>query len=77
MTERARDQGFIIAQADTSDSARPRKYYSLTPEGREQLHQFRAQWQPFSAAVSTIIALDDPSVQDPDLSATPVKGTDQ
>lgn len=74
---RLRDQGFIIAQADTSDSARPRKYYSLTPEGREQLQQFRAQWQPFSAAVSTIIALDESPAQDPHASATSVKGTDQ
>jgi len=74
---RLRDQGLIIAQADTSDSARPRKYYSLTPDGREQLRQFRAQWQPFSAAVSTIIAFDESRAQDPDASATPVKGTDQ
>ncbi|WEO77330.1 PadR family transcriptional regulator [Cryobacterium sp. SO2] len=56
LLSRLRDQGLIIAQADESDSARPRKYYSLTPAGREQLGLFRAQWQPFSDAVSTIIA---------------------
>ena len=72
---RLRDQGFIIAQADESDSARPRKYYSLTPAGREQLGQFRAQWQPFTDAVSSIIALDESPAPHQTSSATPPKGT--
>ncbi|WP_104164312.1 PadR family transcriptional regulator [Cryobacterium sp. N22] len=72
---RLRDQGLIIAQADESDSARPRKYYSLTPAGREQLGQFRAQWQPFSDAVSSIIAVDASSSSQPTSPTTPPKGT--
>lgn len=58
---RLREQHLIAAHADDSNSARPRKYYTLTPEGRDQLHQFRKQWHPFSMAVNTIIAFDDPS----------------
>lgn len=59
LLSRLREQGLIIAQADESDSARPRKYYSLTAAGREQLGQFRTQWQPFSDAVTAVIAPDD------------------
>lgn len=72
---RLRDQGLIIAQADESDSARPRKYYSLTPAGRDQLGQFRTQWRPFSDAVSSIIALEDSSAADHTSSVTPTKET--
>ncbi|MFZ4894394.1 PadR family transcriptional regulator [Plantibacter sp. Mn2098] len=58
---RLREQRLIVAHADDSDSGRPRKYYSITPEGHAQLGQFRAQWQPFSVAVDTIIETVDPS----------------
>ena len=51
---RLRDQRLIVAHADESDSARPRKYYTLTLEGREQLDQFRSQWEPFASAVNRI-----------------------
>ena len=58
---RLREQLLIVAHADESDSARPRKYYTLTPEGRGQLHRFREQWQPFAAAVDGVTAPDDPT----------------
>jgi PadR family transcriptional regulator PadR len=52
---RLREQQLIFAHADGPDSARPRKYYAISPEGRVQLDQFRAHWQPFVAAVGTVI----------------------
>ncbi|MCS5717151.1 PadR family transcriptional regulator [Herbiconiux sp. CPCC 205763] len=55
---RLREQRLIVAHADESDSARPRKYYTLTPEGREQLEQFRRQWEPFAVAVDRMTALE-------------------
>lgn len=56
LLSRLRAQGLIVAHADESDSARPRKYYTLTDDGRMHLRQFRAQWQPFAAAVDGITA---------------------
>ncbi len=56
LLSRLRVQGLIVAHADESDSARPRKYYTLTDDGRMQLRQFRTQWQPFAAAVDAITA---------------------
>ncbi|WP_382309484.1 PadR family transcriptional regulator [Herbiconiux sp. UC225_62] len=55
---RLRDQRLIVAHADESDSARPRKYYALTPKGRDQLDQFRRQWEPFASAVDRITGPD-------------------
>jgi PadR family transcriptional regulator PadR len=52
---RLRQQGLISARTEDSDAGRPRKYYSLTSDGHEQLRQFREQWEPFSAAVDAII----------------------
>ncbi|WP_291054301.1 PadR family transcriptional regulator [Herbiconiux sp.] len=65
---RLRAQGLIVAHADESDSARPRKYYTLTDDGRMQLRQFRAQWQPFAAAVDAITT--DAITTDPDAITT-------
>ncbi|TAJ46640.1 MAG: PadR family transcriptional regulator [Herbiconiux sp.] len=57
---RLRAQGLIVARADESDSARPRKYYTLTAEGSAQLQQFREQWHPFALAVDAVTAPDRP-----------------
>lgn len=56
LLSRLREQGLIVAHADAADSARPRKYYAITSDGRDQLRQFRDQWLPFSAAVQNITA---------------------
>lgn len=42
-----------------SEEGRPRKYYTLTPLGRESLEAFRLLWPPLSKAVSTSIRKDD------------------
>ena len=57
---RLRAQGMIVAHADESDSARPRKYYTLTEEGAAHLLQFREQWRPFARAVDAVTAPDGP-----------------
>lgn len=53
---RLRAQGLIVSHADSPDSARPRKYYTLTAAGEAQLDVFRRQWQPFAAAVDAVIS---------------------
>ena len=56
---RLREQRLIVAHADDTESARPRKYYTLTPDGQDELQQFRDQWLPFSTAVTTVITDTD------------------
>lgn len=55
LLNRLRERNLIVAHADESDSARPRKYYAISSEGLAQLGQFREQWQPFAAAVEAVI----------------------
>lgn len=55
LLNRLRERRLIVAHADESDSARPRKYFAITEEGLAQLEQFREQWRPFAAAVEAVI----------------------
>ena len=74
---RLRAQKLIVAHADESDSARPRKYYTVTPAGRDQLSRFREQWQPFSDAVDSVTSTTaTPAPRtDPFDDPTPERGT--
>ncbi|MEO8984713.1 MAG: helix-turn-helix transcriptional regulator [Rhodanobacter sp.] len=46
--------GLIQARWETADSGRRRKYYQLTPAGREQLAEERRQWQAVDATLRSI-----------------------
>lgn len=47
-------EGCIRSYEKVVDGRR-RRYYSITPKGKEQLARERAQWEAFSAAVAQII----------------------
>jgi PadR family transcriptional regulator PadR len=53
---RLRRQGLVQTQWVESNAGPPRRYYSLTPEGREALAAFVGQWRAFSDAVDQLIA---------------------
>ena len=46
--------GYIKARWETSETGRRRKYYRITPGGREQLVQERKQWQAVDATLRGI-----------------------
>jgi len=46
--------GFVDARWETAGRGRRRKYYRLTPAGREQLADERAQWQAVDATLRGI-----------------------
>jgi DNA-binding PadR family transcriptional regulator len=46
--------GYIKARWETSQTGRRRKYYRVTPRGREQLVQERRQWQAVDATLRVI-----------------------
>lgn len=43
--------GLVASQWSTSDAGRPRKYYTLTAEGRDALATFEESWIPIRNAV--------------------------
>ncbi len=52
---RMEKRGWIASEWGTTDTGRRAKFYSLTPEGREQLAAERATWDEFSAAVGKVL----------------------
>lgn len=55
---RLRAQGLATAFDQPSATGPVRKYYRLTPLGRDQLGAFRLQWAPFTASVHRLIGED-------------------
>ncbi|HEV2539551.1 MAG TPA: helix-turn-helix transcriptional regulator [Frateuria sp.] len=56
--------GHIQARWETAESGRRRKYYRLTPPGREQLAEERRQWLAVDATLHAIwnaLAVADPA----------------
>jgi PadR family transcriptional regulator PadR len=52
-------QGWIRAQWRASENNRRAKFYSLTRLGRKQLEKETANWKRVSAAISTIVKLEE------------------
>jgi PadR family transcriptional regulator PadR len=53
---RLKNNGLLTYNWVESTSGPPRKYYSLSPEGREALQQLDKTWKELSFAVQTAIA---------------------
>jgi len=59
MLSRLRAQGLVSTYDERSETGPVRKYYELTPSGRQQLSDFRQQWASFSIAVDDLVGKDD------------------
>jgi PadR family transcriptional regulator PadR len=53
---RLEDAGLIAPRWETADRGVPRKYYTLTPDGKAQLGGLVAEWRAFTAAVEQLLA---------------------
>ncbi len=51
---RLEDEGAIAAQWEQSESGPARKVYELTPAGRAQREQLRAEWRAFLEAAQAV-----------------------
>lgn len=58
LLNRLEKDGKLTARWVTDDSAHPRKYYSLTPEGAETLTAMKAVWMSFRIAMSGVVEKD-------------------
>ena len=47
--------GFVAIRWETPDRGVPRKYYRLTPAGREELRQLTQEWTSFSDAMTRLL----------------------
>ncbi|HWU30246.1 MAG TPA: PadR family transcriptional regulator [Microbacterium sp.] len=52
---RMRDGGLVDTRTEAVGGGRPRKYYTITPAGRDQLTTFTAVWRAVGHEVDTII----------------------
>ena len=52
-------QGWISAQWKVSESNRRARFYSLTRLGRKQLEKEAANWNRLSAAISSVVKLNE------------------
>ena len=57
LLNRLRDAGLVTSRWIHDDQTRPRRYYSITDEGREHLEEFRAGWSAFTAAVDGVLGI--------------------
>lgn len=49
------EQGMINSYDENADSARIRKFYSITKKGRLLLEEKRDEWNAFSAAINQVL----------------------
>lgn len=52
---RLEQQGWLRAETKETESGRVARFYSLTPEGREQLERELGQWQRLATAVGLVV----------------------
>lgn len=48
-------KGWLISYEENADSARVRKYYSITKAGHKQLSEREEEWKTYTAAVNDIL----------------------
>jgi PadR family transcriptional regulator PadR len=53
---RMEDAGYISASWEAEGRASPRKYYSITKEGRARLEALRAEWQRLSTGMERLLS---------------------
>ncbi len=51
--------GFVAVRWETPERGVPRKYYKLTPEGREELARLKHEWNAFAGAMAKLLANEE------------------
>jgi PadR family transcriptional regulator, regulatory protein PadR len=56
LLNRLRTLGLVASEWVESDSGHPRKYYSLTPAGRQRVLEMARVWAQFSSRMNSLLA---------------------
>lgn len=54
LLSRLRAQGLLMYEWEESKSGPPRKYFKLTPEGRETLEQLQETWKELQTSINKL-----------------------
>ena len=52
---RLKSEGMLTSEWVEAEAGHPRKYYSLTPSGRQRLREMAAAWSGFAAGLSRLL----------------------
>jgi PadR family transcriptional regulator PadR len=56
LLSRLRDDGLVAGEWVEGEAGHPRKYYRLTPKGRQKALQMRRSWSSFAASLDRLLA---------------------
>ena len=63
LLNRLRDAGLVTSEWRDNEGERARRYYSITPAGRQTLTAFRADWDQFAATVGGVLNHTSPAAR--------------
>lgn len=55
LLNRLSEAGWVQSHWEVVDGERPRRYYDITETGRQELEDFRNEWDRFTRAVDTLL----------------------
>ncbi len=55
LLNRLRDAGLVTSEWEANEGERPRRYYEITPAGKEYLSSYRVSWEIFSHTVDGVL----------------------
>jgi PadR family transcriptional regulator, regulatory protein PadR len=56
LLSRLKAQGLAQSEWVESDAGHPRKYYALTPAGKQRVREMAGMWKQFSSSMSRLLA---------------------
>ena len=56
LLRRLESQGLLQSDWRIADEARPRRYYVISPQGREVLNQLRVEWSAMTATMQKMLS---------------------
>ena len=55
LLKRIKDEGYVTTYLRESQEGPPRKYYSITPSGRQSLSTMESEWRSLAAGINNIL----------------------
>jgi len=62
LLNRLSEAGWVTSRWEVADGERPRRYYDITPAGRDELNSFRDEWSRFTSAVDTLLVRSEKEI---------------
>ena len=63
LLNRLSDADLVRSSWVVSDEERPRRYYTLSSSGADELKAFRSEWESFSGAVTRLMSIPNPATE--------------